>query len=65
MAKTKNPNFPPFDYSITENHPTLISLFKKLKSDITVEEAIEAHKTFFSDPTTPPSEEALTKYFSK
>ena len=65
MAKTKKPNFPPFDYSNTENHPTLISLFKKLKSDITVEEAIEAHKTFFSDPTSQTSEEELTKYFSK
>jgi hypothetical protein len=64
MAKTKNPNFPPFDYSNTENHPTLISLFKKLKLDITVEEAIEAHKTLFSDPTNPPTEEDIKKYFN-
>jgi hypothetical protein len=64
MAKSKSPTFPPFDYSNPENHPTLISLFKKLKSDITIEEAIEAHKSLFSDLTKPVTEEDIKKYFN-
>jgi hypothetical protein len=64
MAKSKKPTFPPFDYSNSENTPLLKSLFIKVKSDITVEEAIEAHKTLFNDPTNPPTEEDIKKYFN-
>lgn len=65
MAKTKNQTSLQFDYSNPENHPTLISLFAKVKPNITLEEAIEAHKNLFSDMTKPVTDEILTQYFSK
>ena len=64
MAKSKKPTFPSFDYSNSENIPLLKSLFIKVKPDITVEETIEAHKTLFKDPTKPPTEEDIKKYFN-
>ena len=65
MAKTKNQTTPMFDYSNPENHSTLLTLFNKVKSNITLEEAIEAHKTLFNDITKPATEEEIIKYFSK
>jgi hypothetical protein len=56
---------PIFDYANFANHPTLISMFSKVKPSITLEEAIEAHKTLFSDITKPAIEEDILKYFNK
>jgi hypothetical protein len=64
MAKSKTPTFPPFDYSNPENVSLLKKLFVKAKPDITLEEAIEAHKTLFSDLTKPVTEEDVKKYFN-
>jgi len=64
MAKSKKPTFPTFDYSNPENTSLLKNLFVKVKSNITLEEAIEAHKTLFSDPTKPVTEEDIKKYFN-
>jgi hypothetical protein len=64
MAKSKTSTFPPFDYSNPENTPLIKNLFVKAKPDITLEEAIEAHKTLFSDPSKPVIEEDIKKYFN-
>jgi len=64
MAKSKKPTFSPFDYSNLENTHLLKNLFIKTKPDITIEEAIEAHKALFNDPTKPVTEDDIKKYFN-
>ena len=54
-----------FDYTNKENHSLLINLFSKVYPNITVEEAIEAHKALFNDPTKPTMEEDVLNYFNK
>jgi len=49
-----------------ENEQTFVNLFSKIKPDITLEEAIEAHKVLFSDYTKPVIEEDdIRNYFNK
>jgi hypothetical protein len=63
MAKTKT-TIPTFDYTNETNHLMLTNMFLKVKSNITLDEAINAHKTLFSDPTKPVTEEDITNYFN-
>jgi hypothetical protein len=63
MAKTKT-TIPTFDYTNETNHLILTNMFYKVKPNITLEEAIEAHKTLFGDPTKPSTEEDITNYFN-
>jgi len=53
-----------FDYTNETNHLILTNMFCKVKPNITLDEAIEAHKTLFSDYTTPVTEEDITNYFN-
>jgi hypothetical protein len=63
MAK-KTLTQPVFDYTNEINHIILTNMFCKIKPDITVEEAIEAHKTLFSDYTKPVMEDDIKNYFN-
>lgn len=53
-----------FDYTNETNHLILTNMFCKVKPNITLDEAIEAHKTLFSDPTKPVTAEDITNYFN-
>ena len=64
MAKKKT-TIVSFDYTNKENHSLLINLFSKVNPNITIEEAIEAHKALFNDPTKPVMEEDILNYFNK
>ncbi len=65
MAKnTKIPKLSDDFYLNEENHPLISKLFTKIKPDITIFQAITAHKKFFSDPTKPPTEEEMLEYFN-
>jgi hypothetical protein len=64
MAK-KNSTTVSFDYTNEEVHSLLINLFSKVNPNITIEEAIEAHKALFNDPTKPVMEEDILNYFNK
>ncbi len=64
MAKKKTTTVS-FDYTNKENHSLLINLFSKVNPNITIEEAIEAHKALFNDPTHPVMEEDILNYFNK
>ena len=63
MAKTKTSTIT-FDYTNETNHLILTNMFCKVKPNITLDEAIEAHKTLFNNPTTPVTEEDITNYFN-
>jgi hypothetical protein len=63
MAKTETTT-PTFDYTNEKNHLILTNMFCKVKPNITLDEAIEAHKTLFSDHTIPVTEEDITNYFN-
>jgi hypothetical protein len=63
MAKKTTPTIT-FDYTNETNHLILTNMFYKVKPNITLEEAIEAHKTLFGDPTKPSTEEDITNYFN-
>ena len=54
-----------FDYTNEEVQSLLINLFSKVNPNITIEEAIEAHKALFNDPTKPVMEEDILNYFNK
>jgi hypothetical protein len=64
MAK-KNSTTVSFDYTNEEVQSLLINLFSKVNPNITIEEAIEAHKVLFNDPTKPVMEEDILNYFNK
>jgi hypothetical protein len=65
MAKKTQPLTLGDDFYLNEeNHPLISKLFVKIKSDITIFQAITAHKKFFSDPTKPPTEEEMLEYFN-
>lgn len=53
-----------FDYTNESNQQMVINMFYKVKPNITLGEAVEAHKTLFSDPTKPVTEEDITNYFN-
>ena len=48
-----------------ENEQTFVNLFSKIKPDITLEEAIDAHKALFNDYTKPVIEDDIRNYFNK
>ena len=62
MAK-KTLTQPVFDYTNEINHIILTNMFCKIKPNITVDEAIEAHKLLFNDFTKPVTSEDILEYF--
>lgn len=54
-----------FDYTNEESQSLLINLFSKVNPNITLEEAIDAHKALFNNPTKPVMEEDILNYLNK
>ena len=63
MAKKTVTPPPTFDYTNEINHIILTNMFCKVKPNITVDEAIEAHKFLFNDFTKPVTNENILEYF--